>query len=120
VAPCPSSTHLYVECILDLYRRAPGTSGRVRRADRLLAAVLYDRQIPLDLIAAALLLATARRTLRPANAPPLRPIASLHYFLPVIDELEALPLDPGYFRFLRTRLSPLAPALVAFIDHQLS
>lgn len=116
----PSSLcRLYVERILELYRRTPGTSGRVRRADRLLAAALYDRQVPLDLVAAALLVATARRTLRPADAQPLRPIASLHYFLPVIDELENLPLDPGYLRFLRARLTPLATAFIALIHHQL-
>lgn len=120
MAPCPSSTRLYVERILDLYRRAPGTSGRVRRADRLLASALHDRKVPLDRVAAALLLTIARRTLRPAVAPPLPPIASLHYFLPVIDELATHPLDPDYLRYLRTRLSSLAPAFVALIDHQLS
>jgi hypothetical protein len=115
-----SLCRLYVERILELYRRTPGTSGGVRRADRLLAATLYDRKVPLDLIEAALLLATARRTLRTADAQPLRPIATLHYFLPVIDELEALPLDPRYLRYLRTRLTALAPELLALIDHQLS
>jgi hypothetical protein len=118
VPPYPS--RLYVERILELYRRAPGTSGLVRRADRLLAAALSDRQVPLDLIAAALLVATARRILRPADAPPLRPISSLHYFLPVIDELADFPLDPDYLHYLRSRLTPLAPAFVAVIDHQLS
>ena len=120
MATCPSPTRLYVERILGLYRRTPGTSGRVRRADRLLAAALYDRQVPLHLVVAALLVATARRTLRPADAPPLRPIATLHYFLPVIDELAAVPLDPGYLDYLRKRLTNLTPAFVALIDHQLS
>lgn len=120
MASSPSPTRLYVERILELYRHTPGTAGGVRHADRLLAAVLYDRQVPLDLVAAALLVATARRTLRPEDAPPLRPIASLHYFLPVIDELQALPLDHRYLQYLRCRLTPLAPAFVAVIDHQLS
>jgi hypothetical protein len=67
---------LYVERILDLYRRTPGTSGNVRRADRRLAVALYDRQIPLEIFANALLVATARRTFRPdgsrrcARSPP--------------------------------------------------
>jgi hypothetical protein len=120
VATRPSPTRLYVERILELYRRTPGTSGGVRRPDRRLASALYDRQVPLDLVAAALLVATARRTLRPRDAPPLRPIASLHYFLPVIDELADLPLDPAYLRYLRTRLTDLAPAFLALIDHQLA
>jgi hypothetical protein len=116
----PSPTRLYVERILEIYRRTPGTSGVVRRTDRRLASALYDRQVPLDLVAAALLVATARRTLRPPDAPPLRPIASLHYFLPVIDELADFPLDPPYLHYLRTRLTGLAPAFLAVIDHQLS
>ncbi len=118
MSPGPSS--LYVERVLELYRRTPGTSGGIRRADRLLAAELYDRRIPLELIATALLVATARRTLRPDDAPTLRPIASLHYFLPVIAEIADLPLDPGYLGYLRTRLTNLTPDFVALIDHQLS
>ena len=116
----PSPRSLYVERILQIYRYTPGTSGVVRRADRLLAATLYHRHIPLDLIAAALLVATSRRILRPTDAPPLRPIATLHYFLPVIDELTALPLDPAYLDYLRKRLTQLTPAFAAALNHQLS
>jgi hypothetical protein len=114
-----SAPRLYAERILELYRRTPGTSGVIRRADRLLAAALYHRQIPAELVATALLVATARRLRRPVDAPPLRPIATLHYFLPVIDELSAAPLDPGYLACLRIRLASLKPDFVAAIDHQL-
>src|SRR5512132_3130409 len=62
----------------------------------------------------------APRALRPPGAPPLRPSASLHYGLPVIDELADFPLDPAYLHYLRTRLTPLAPAFLALLDHQLS
>jgi hypothetical protein len=116
----PSAQLLYVDRVLELYRRTPGTSGAVRRADRQLAASLYRRQVPAGLVAVALLVATARRTLRPADAPPLRPIATLYYFLPVIDELLADPLDPGYLDWLRYRLASLAPDFIAAIGHQLS
>jgi hypothetical protein len=103
----------YVQRILDLYRCTPTTSGRVRRADRHLATTLHERNVPLDTIHAALLVATGRRTLRSADAPPLGKIASLHYFLPVIDELLAAPLDPSYLEYLRRRLATLAPGLAA-------
>lgn len=115
----PTARQLYVERILDLYRRTPGTSGAVRRADRHLATVLYQRQVSESLVATALLVATARRTRRPDDAPPLRPIATLHYFLPVIDELLANPIDPDYLYCLRIRLADLTPAFVAAIDHHL-
>lgn len=108
----------YTQSVLDLYRRTPGTAGFARRADRRLAAALHDRQIPLHLVHAALLLAVARRDRRPYNAPPLPPIATLHYFLPIIDELLATPPDPDYILYLRQSLASRAPALLEPCDHQ--
>ena len=114
-----AETRSYVRKILELYRNTPGTSGSARRADHRLAALLAQRRIPLDTIRTALLLATARRAFRPPDAPPLRPIATLHYFLPVIDELLEQPLDPTFIRYLCYRLTDLAPGLVR-ADHRLS
>ena len=37
----------YVRKVLDAYRQTPGTTGSVRRQDRLLAAQLHDRAVPL-------------------------------------------------------------------------
>lgn len=99
----------YIERLLALYRRTPETSGVVRRADRCLAARLYDRQVPLELVELALRLAAARRQLRPPSAPPLATIRSLHYFLPVLDELSNPQLDPDYLDYLRYRLATIDP-----------
>lgn len=109
----------YAHRVLDLYRWTPGTAGFARRTDRCLAAALYDRGIPLETVHTALLLAAGRRARRPSDAPPLAPIATLHYFLPVIDELIATPLEYGYLLYLRHTLSTLAPTLVAAFDHQI-
>ncbi len=49
--------------------------------DRQLARDLCRRGVPLRTVRVALLLATARRTLR--SGPPLPPVRTLHYFLPV-------------------------------------
>ena len=108
----------YARDLLELYRRTPDTPPKPRRADRILAAALYDRRIPLQIVHAALLLAAARRARRPDRATPLAPIATLHYFLPIIDELIAAPPDPGYLAYLRQTMATLAPAL-ADADHQL-
>ena len=115
-----NATARYVERVLELYRRTPGTSGRVHAADRRLAATLCSRQVPLATVEAALLLAVARRNLRPLGAPPLPHIATLHYFLPLIDELLAAPPEAAYLDYLRVRLAALAPALVSRINHQVS
>jgi hypothetical protein len=61
----------------------------------------------LPLIENAFLLATARRFLRDPAYPPLNPIRSVHYFLPIIEELLDQPPPPAYFDYLRTKLAPL-------------
>ena len=95
-----------VQHLLDLYCGLPHTAARrPSPADRRLAAQLCDQAIPLELIEAAFLLTIARRNDRALQAPPLPPIRSLAYFLPVIEELHTNPLDPGYLQYLRSRVA---------------
>jgi hypothetical protein len=77
----------YICKVLGAYRRTPGTTGALRRNDRLLAATLYDRGVPIIAVENALLLAASRRIFRSPDAVPLQPIRSLYYLLPVIDEV---------------------------------
>ncbi len=91
----------YIRKVLDAYRRTPGTTGAVRRTDRLLAAALYDRGVSVTAVENALILAASRRIFRPPDAVPLQPIRSLHYLLPVIDEVLQLRISQGYFRSLQ-------------------
>jgi len=42
---------------------------------------------------------------RLADAPPLSPVRSLAYFLPVIEEVLELRVSPDYFEYLRHRLA---------------
>jgi hypothetical protein len=94
----------YLKRLLDQYCGLPHTAARrPSRSDRLLADQLFNRRISLEIIDAAFLLAFARRTLRDPQAPPLPPIRSLAYFLPLIDEVQRLPPDPAYLDYLRTR-----------------
>lgn len=98
-----SSNRSDVKRLLDLYCGLPHTAARKPSAnDRSLAIQLCDQDIAFDLIEAALLLAIARRNRRDPQAPPLTPIRSLAYFLPVIEELRLHPLDPEYLRYLRS------------------
>jgi hypothetical protein len=94
----------YVRLVLECYCRTPGTVGYPRQSDRQLANKLFDQDVPLSVVDAALVLATARRELRPADYPPLAPVRSLYYFLPVIDEISADPLAPDYVEYLRAKL----------------
>ena len=97
----------YLRQVLDAYRKTPGTMGTVRRPDRLLAEQLYQRGVSVTIIENALVLAAARRLIRPADAPSLGTIRSLAYFLPVIDEVLHLHLSQDYFHHLRHKLERL-------------
>jgi hypothetical protein len=94
----------YAEDVLARYCRTPGTLGHVRPEDRRLARWLWDRNVPLAMVEDAFILAVARRTLRPPNAPPLDPIRSLHYFVPLVEELIQGRVDPSYIQHLRQKL----------------
>lgn len=109
---------IYVQRVLDAYRQAPGTLGQLRQADRRLAAKLYDRGVPLQTIQDAFTLVTARRTFRAPDAPPLDPIATLHYVLPVIQEIQTQPPVPGYIDYLRSRLERRESTPGPNPDHQ--
>jgi hypothetical protein len=94
----------YVRSILDAYRTTPGTTGHVRSEDRRLAVELYERKIPLAAVENALVLAAARRLLRPEGSPPLGLVRSLHYFRAVIDEVLNLKVSQDYFCYLRGKI----------------
>jgi hypothetical protein len=104
----PSSHADYIDKVLSAYRRTPGTAGTIRRSDRLLAAQLHERGVPLMAVENALVLAAARRMIRSAGSPPLATIRSLAYFLPVIEEVLNLNVSPGYFQHLRHKIERLA------------
>jgi hypothetical protein len=97
----------YVRRLLEAYRATPGTCGAVRRPDRLLAAQLHQRGVPIEAAENALVLAASRRLVRPADAPPLGVIRSLAYFSPVIEEVLRLEISPDYFRYLRHRMAQI-------------
>ncbi len=94
----------YVRQVLEAYRKTPGTMGTVRRADRLLAAQLHQRGVCVSVIENALVLAAARRLMGPADALPLGTIRSLAYFLPVIEEVLGMHVNPEYFQHVRRKL----------------
>ncbi len=103
----PADLEAYRQAVMELYLRLPDTPRHLSRFDLRLVRQFWERQIPATLIETAFLLASAR----PANALPLGPIRSLHYFLPVIEELLQTPLHHGqsYLAYLHTKV-PLRPA----------
>ena len=98
----------YIRQVLEAYRKTPGTTGTVRRPDRMLAAQLYQRGVAVSVIENAFVLAATRRLIRPADAQPLATILSPAYFLPVIEEVQGLRVSPDYFQYLRHKLERVA------------
>jgi len=99
-----SDEFAYVDRVLELYLSLPQAPARSSQSDIRLAHDLYRRQAPLEIVEAALLFASVRRVFRDPSLPPLAPIRSLHYFLPVIEEVTANPLSPEYLRYLQYKL----------------
>ena len=100
----PTDLETYRQTLLDLYLRLPDTPRRLSRFDLRLVRQLWERQIPLTTVETALLLASSRRAVRRPHALPLGPIRSLHYFLPVIEELLAQPVPESYLAYLRSKV----------------
>lgn len=99
----------YIHAVRSLYLQLPNTHHRFSRSDRLLTSRLYQRGFSFDLLRSALLLATARRLARNPLQPPLPPVRSLHYFLPVLEEIKLQPLPLGYLQYLESKVRAAAP-----------
>ena len=99
----------YVRKLLEAYRTTPGTTGSIRRPDRVLAAQLHQRGVPLLAVENALVLAVSRRLMHNPEVPPLGTIRSLAYFVPVIEEVLEGTVGQDYFNYLRYRLAPHFP-----------
>jgi hypothetical protein len=70
---------LYLRAIVDLYLAQPDTPTKAKRSDWGIAATLYQRRLPLEVIAHAIRLVTVRRIERDGDDP-LEPIHSLAYY----------------------------------------
>lgn len=99
----------YRQTLLDLYLRLPDTPRRLSRNDVRLVRQLWERDVPLRIVETAFLLASARRAARRPDAMPLGRIRSLHYFLPVLEELLAHPVPESYLAYLRTKMQMHIP-----------
>ena len=97
----------YVAEVLKLYLELPETPRKASPNDKITAAGLYERCIDISTVESALLLASIRRLGRSPDLPPLSPIRSLAYFLPVIQELLNNPIGDDYLNYLRMKVRSL-------------
>src|SRR5215210_9137375 len=112
MTPPDSDPTAYVAAIILCYLELPETPISATLQDHRLARRWHEQGIPLQLAESALLLASLRRLVRPADLPPLSPIRSLAYFQPVVDELRAHPMPANYLDYLRLKLNLLVAGSV--------
>lgn len=99
----------FIQLLRSLYLQLPNTHRRFSPSDRRLLSSLYQRGFSLELVRSALLLATARRLAHNPAQPPLPPVRSLAYFLPVLEEIRLQPLPPGYLHYLEAKVRAASP-----------
>lgn len=109
MTPQSITTDSYVASVIMLYLQLPDTPLMPSTSDNQTAAALLSRGVPFHVVEAALLLASVRRLSRPPTMPPLPPVRSLAYFIPIIEELCHSPLPDAYSDYLRLKLRSLAP-----------
>jgi len=98
----------YGETVLKLYLQLPETPLKPSANDRQTAETLRARRIDLKAVESALFLGTVRRLSRSPDMPPLSPIRSLAYFLPVIEEILFNPVPDDYLEYLRKKVGLLS------------
>ena len=97
----------YVAAVRAALRDLPEPRPGFRPTDRRLALDLHRKGVPIEVLRAAIRLATFRRLTRDPGSPPLAPVRSLYYFLPVLDELRRSPPDPAWLTYIDTSLAKL-------------
>lgn len=73
-------------------------------ADEILARQWLARGITLERIEQAILMGCVRKYVSWRNNPAQAPIASLHYFEPVLEEIDCQKITPDYWDYVRDRL----------------
>ena len=103
---CNLDRRQYVQRVLDGYLRNSHLCGQ-GSAEKIgaLPTASSTSRIPLRLVEAAFYLAAMRRLYRPFRGrDPLAPIRSLHYFLPVLDEIRQQNIDPDYIGYAKWKV----------------
>lgn len=103
----------YTDAVMKLYLQLPETPLKPNANDRQTAESLCARRIDLKAVESALLLGTLRRLSRSPDMPPLSPIRSLAYFLPVIEEILFNPVPDDYLEYLRSKVTSLSSRAIA-------
>ena len=104
----PSSGHTVGDESLDQVRRLleerSCVASSFSTADEILARKWLEDGVSLERIEQAILLGCARKYVAWRNHHDSTPIRSLHYFEPVLEEIDQLEISPDYWKYVRSRM----------------
>lgn len=106
--PGPDSSESYVDSVRKLFMALGCTSGRFGPADERLAEDFEQKGISLGVIEDAMMVGACRKYVSWLNNGPSAPIASLHYFDAIIEEVLERPFPPGYREYMQLQVGKLA------------
>ena len=104
----PDSSESYIDSVRKLFVALSCTSGRFGPAEERLAEDFEQKGIPLSVIEDAMMVGACRKYVSWLNNGPSAPIASLHYFDAIIEEVLERPFPPGYREYMQMQVERLA------------
>lgn len=104
----PDGGESYVDSVRKLFTALGCTTGRFGTAEERLAGDFERKGIPLEVIEDAMMVGACRKYVSWLNSGPSAPIASLHYFEMIIEEVQERPFPPGYREYMRQQVEKLA------------
>ncbi len=104
----PDEEESYVGSVRKRFVTLGCTTGRFSPPDEQLARDLEQKAIPLAVVEDAMLIGACRKYVSWLNSGPSAPIASLHYFEPIIEEVMERPFPTGYRDYMRLQVDKLA------------
>jgi hypothetical protein len=98
----------YVDSVRRLFTSLGCTTGRFGPSEERLAGDFERKGISLAVIEDAMLIGACRKYVSWLNSGPSAPIASLHYFEAIIEEVQERPFPLGYREYMRQQVEKLA------------
>lgn len=97
----------YVRSVREAFLEPACVCSAFTPADEKLAADLYGRGMPLENLRRAIWLGCARKYIAMLNGQPPAPIASLGYFIALLEEVARAPVTDAYWEHVRQKMETL-------------
>ena len=106
--PAPDGSESYVGSVRRLFMALGCTSGRFGQTEERLAEDFERKGIPIGVIEDAMMVGACRKYVSWLNNGPSAPIASLHYFDAIIEEVLERPFPAGYREYMQMQVEKMA------------